>query len=71
MTGKGYYSGLQMYASHVGAILVIAHSQGFAPTEKRSRTSENRYKTTGEFVETSRGATRLPKRARMLLAVLS
>ena len=41
------YSGLQMYASRVGAILVIAQppraKTSFAPTEKRSHVSENRY----------------------------
>ncbi len=43
------YSGLQMYTSHVGAILVIAHparaKTSIAPTEKKLHASENRYNT--------------------------
>jgi len=42
------YSGLQMYASYVWAVLVIAYTlrakTSFAPTENRSHASENRYK---------------------------
>jgi hypothetical protein len=43
------YSGLQFYASSVGAILVIAQTPraktSFAPTKKRSHESENRSST--------------------------